>query len=105
MHRAACFPESCLQGTSAKPGTNRIQSRVWQATASSHRRQSFQSLADSTAKSSLHPAFFTLSLRVLNLAVSNIWHLRLSCKREGPRIHAGLGLPSIDSSLPDFVAL
>src|SRR2546430_5470380 len=65
MRPAACFPESCLRGTSTKLGTNRIQSRVWRATANSRRRQSFQNSADSTAMSSLHPAFFTLSLRVL----------------------------------------
>src|SRR5437588_11979531 len=107
MRPAACFPESCLRGTSTKLGTNRIQSRVWRATASSRRRQSFQNSADSTAMSSLHPAFFTLSLHVLNLAVSNIWHLLLCClqKGKGRAFTRGLGSPSIDNSLPDFVVL
>src|SRR6266480_1772887 len=62
MHRAACSRGSFPPGTSTKPGTSRIQSRAWQASANSHRRRSFQNLADSKATSSLHLAFFTLSL-------------------------------------------
>jgi hypothetical protein len=53
-----------------------------QANANSHRRRSFQNSADSTAMSSLHPAFFTLSLRFANLAVSNYRLLRLAMERK-----------------------
>src|SRR5207244_8325792 len=93
MRRAACFPESCQRGTSTKLGTNRIQSRVWRATASSRRRQNFQNSADSTAMSSLHPAFFTLCLRVLKLAVLNTWHLVCFAKGMGHAFTRGFDYP------------
>src|SRR6267143_197645 len=102
MRRAACGRGSFPRDTSAKPGTSRIQSRALQAIANSHRRQSFQNSADSTATSSLHPAFFTLSLRFTILAVSENWVLRLAHGMEGPHTRKAWP-PSIDTSLPDFV--
>ena len=55
--------------------------------------------------SSLHPAFFTLCLRVLNLAVSNTWHLVCFAKGKGRAFTRGLGSPFMDTSLPDFAVL
>src|SRR5882762_3923471 len=104
MRPAACCRGSFPRDTSAKPGTNRIQSRALQANANSHRHRSFQNSADSAARSSLHPAFFTLSVHfTTNLAVSNYWLLDLAMEREGPHVHAWLGPQSIANSLPDFV--
>src|SRR5258708_14418961 len=103
MHPAACCQGSFQRGTSAKPGTSTIQSRALRANANSHRRRSFQNSADSTAMSSLHPAFFTLSLDFANLAVSNHWHLRLAMEWKARTYTRTLAPHSLDTSLPDFV--
>src|SRR6267143_6229704 len=103
MRPAACCRGSFLWDTSAKPGTNRIQSRGLQANANSHRHRSFQNSADSTAMSSLHQAFFTLGVQVTNLAVSNYWLLRLAMEWEVGAYTHNLAPQSVGSSLPDFV--
>src|SRR6266576_4596999 len=102
MRPAACCRGSFPRDTSAKPGTNRIQSRALQANANSHRHRSFQNSADSAAMSSLHPAFFTLSVHFTNLAVSNYGLLDLAMEWKAPRTRV-VWPPSIASSLPDFV--
>src|SRR6266403_6179117 len=103
MRPATCCRGSFPRGTSAKPGTNRIQSRALQANANSHRHRSFQNSADSRAMSSLHQAFFTLSVHVINLAVSNYWLLRLAMESKAHAYTRSLAPQSVDTSLPDFV--
>src|SRR6266571_4430943 len=90
MRPAACCRGSFPRDTSAKPGTNRIQSRALQANANSHRHRSFQNSADSAAMSSLHPAFFTLSVHFTNLAVSNYGLLHLAMEWKAPTYTRGL---------------
>src|SRR6266576_2279490 len=90
MRPAACCRGSFPRDTSAKPGTNRIQSRALQANANSHRHRSFQNSADSAAMSSLHPAFFTLSVHFTNLAVSNYGLLDLAMEWKAPTYTRGL---------------
>src|ERR1700674_4033745 len=103
MRPAACYRGSIPRDTSAKPGTNKIQSRALQANANSHRHRSFQNSAGSTAMFSLHQAFFTLRGHVNNLAASNYWLLDLAIEWKAHAYTRGLAPQSVDTSLPDFV--